>query len=148
MAKNAANPNPGVAAPLFTLTVLPDADGDGIPDAWELQYGLNTTNGLAPNADNDGDGMSNGAEYVAGTDPTNPLSFLKVGLAASPGATVVNFGAISNKTYTVLFSERPAGGTWTKLADVLARATNRTEIVPDPGWTTNRFYRVATPRQP
>ena len=148
VAKNLANPNPGVGSPLFTLTVLPDADGDGIPDAWELQYGMNTTNGLAPNADNDGDGMSNRDEYVAGTDPTNALSFLKVELAATPGTAVVNFGAISNKTYSVLFSQRPAGGTWTKLADVLARATNRVEVVPDPGWTTNRFYRIATPRQP
>jgi Lamin Tail Domain/CotH kinase protein/Immunoglobulin domain/Bacterial TSP3 repeat len=148
VARNAANSNPGVASPLFGLTVLADADGDGIPDAWELQYGLNITNGLAPNVDNDGDGMSNSEEYVAGTDPANALSFLKVGLAATPGTAVVNFGAISNKTYTVLFSERPNGGSWTKLADVLARATNRTEVVPDPSWTTNRFYRVATPRQP
>ena len=148
VARNLANFTPGISSPIFNLTVLPDADGDGIPDAWETQYGMNPTNGLAPNADNDGDGMSNGAEYIAGTDPTNALSFLKVELAAASNAATVKFGAISNKTYTVLFSDALPGGAWTKLADVLARATNRLESVPDPGWTSNRFYRIATPRQP
>ena len=148
VAKNAANPNPGVASPLFSLTVLADTDGDGIPDAWETQYGLNPTNGLAPQLDNDGDGVSNLAEFIAGTDPTDPLSYLKVELAALSQAATVKFGAISNKTYSVLFRDRPANGDWLRLADVVARATNRLELVPDPTWTTNRFYRVATPRQP
>jgi hypothetical protein len=37
---------------------------------------------------------------------------------------------------------------WPRLADIAARATNRTETVVDPAYTTNRFYRLVTPQQP
>jgi len=37
---------------------------------------------------------------------------------------------------------------WRKLADVLARTNNRMETLVDRHWATNRFYRLATPRQP
>jgi hypothetical protein len=30
----------------------------------------------------------------------------------------------------------------------VARPNNRVETFTDPTWTTNRFYRVAVPRQP
>ena len=40
------------------------------------------------------------------------------------------------------------GDAWSGLADVTARPTNRVESLFDPDFTTNRFYRVATPRQP
>jgi hypothetical protein len=39
------------------------------------------------------------------------------------------------------------GQPWLKLADVPASATNRTEVLIDPGGLTNRFYRIATPQQ-
>jgi len=47
-----------------------DADGDGLPDAWELQY----FGGLAQNAagDPDGDGVSNLQEYLLGRNPAKP----------------------------------------------------------------------------
>jgi hypothetical protein len=35
-----------------------------------------------------------------------------------------------------------------KLADVVAHATNRVELITDPAPATNRFYRLVTPRQP
>jgi hypothetical protein len=37
-------------------------------------------------------------------------------------------------------------GGWSKLADVLARATNRTEILLDTSFQSNRFYRVSIPQ--
>jgi len=45
-----------------------DADGDGMPDAWELQYfgNLNQT----ANGDYDRDGVTNLQEFINGTDPT------------------------------------------------------------------------------
>lgn len=52
----------------------PDADGDGLPDAWELEHFGTTTNGAA--ADHDLDGWSAFEEYVADTQPTNDLSRL------------------------------------------------------------------------
>ncbi|VGO21511.1 sulfatase-like hydrolase/transferase [Pontiella sulfatireligans] len=47
----------------------PDADGDGISDAFEEKYGA-----LNPGDDLDGDGVDNFHEYVHGGDPRNPKS--------------------------------------------------------------------------
>jgi hypothetical protein len=149
---NAASfPAQGVAAN-FTLTVVADSDSDGIPDVWSQQF-FGHPNGSAGDLsragdDFDHDGMSNAAEYIAGTDPTNASSFLGVGLAAGPSSAVVSFGAISNRTYTVQFADGGAQFQWFSLADVVARTTNRIEIIPDAAWTPRRFYRVATPRLP
>lgn len=79
-----------------------DADGDGMPDAWEALYaaGKNGHAGLVAGADdgaadNDGDGRSNWEEYVAGTDPLDENSVFslvdievvgrKVTVKAAPG---------------------------------------------------------------
>jgi hypothetical protein len=65
-----------------TVAIAPDTDGDGIPDAqdldndndgmpdaWELAHGLNPFLNDAA-GDLDGDGISNLAEYRTGSDPT------------------------------------------------------------------------------
>ena len=47
--------------------------------SWQIQYFGSTSNPAAdPNADPDGDGMSNLAEFLAGTDPTNSASSLRI----------------------------------------------------------------------
>jgi hypothetical protein len=50
-----------------------DANGNGIPDWWEMKYfgNLNQT----ALGDYDGDGVDNLDEYLEGTNPTNPFSF-------------------------------------------------------------------------
>ena len=49
------------------------------------------------NADSDGDTMSNYDEYVAGTDPTNSSSYLKVQQITDTGPATINFLAASNR---------------------------------------------------
>ena len=49
-----------------------DANGNQIPDFWEAQYGL--VNSVA-GTDTDHDGVSDYAEFIADTDPTNPLDY-------------------------------------------------------------------------
>ncbi len=61
----------GASQPLLPKAEERDTDLDGIPDAWELKYGLN------PNLDDaqgdaDGDGYSNLEEYLHGTNPQDP----------------------------------------------------------------------------
>ena len=49
-----------------------DADGDHLPDYWELHYFGNLN--AAPGEDADGDGFDNFTEFAFGTDPTDPNS--------------------------------------------------------------------------
>ena len=51
-----------------------DADNDGMPDAWELKYGLNPNDPSDAKKDLDGDTFTNLEEFEAKTDPTNPES--------------------------------------------------------------------------
>ena len=48
-----------------------DTDGDGMPDEWEIKYGLNPKDSSDANQDLDGDGLTNLEEFKLGTDPTN-----------------------------------------------------------------------------
>ena len=144
---NAAKLNGNFSTSAF-LYILPDSDGDGLPDEWETRYGLDPNSGGDALEDFDGDGMSNRAEYIAGTNPTNSLSYLKVDAAVLGGGAAVSFGAISNRTYTIQFTDALGSGPWINLGDVPARATNRVETINDASFTTSRYYRIATPQQP
>jgi hypothetical protein len=144
---NAARPS-GITSAQAILSVVTDTDGDGLPDAWETAYGFSTNSPTDRTLDADGDGMLNWEEYVAGTDPTNALSYLKIdSLTAGAGATLT-FWAISNKTYSLEYTDALETGAWSKLADVLARPTDREETLADPDFRTHRCYRLVTPRHP
>ncbi|MFM1770580.1 MAG: hypothetical protein RJA22_3109 [Verrucomicrobiota bacterium] len=138
--RNLANPL-GVVSGFATVTVAADADGDGLPDAWEAQYGLATNSAANAWADADGDGMSAQAEYVAGTDPLDAGSVFRAeGVAVGTNVTV-SFVARPQRTYSVL--------RWTGevMADVAASPTQRVQRVRDPGPPgASGFYRVVTPR--
>lgn len=57
-----------------------DADGDGLPDAWELQYGLDPRSSTGDNGaggDPDEDGQTNMVEYRAGTHPRGVRAFTR-----------------------------------------------------------------------
>jgi hypothetical protein len=53
------------------MALWTDIDSDGMPDGWEVQYGLNPLDPSDAAQDNDGDGLTNLQEYQANTDPTN-----------------------------------------------------------------------------
>ncbi len=145
---NAASPSLTVNA-AWNLAVLPDTDGDGLPDAWETAHGLSATDPADAALDSDGDGKSNLGEYRAGTNPTNAASCLKLeGVTHANGQASVSFNAVSNQTYTVEWCA-DLGGAWTRLTDLVARTNSRVESVTDNTATeAARFYRVLTPRRP
>jgi Bacterial TSP3 repeat len=130
--------------------VLPDTDGDGLPDEWETAHGMNLNDPSDALADSDGDGQSNLAEYQSGTSPTNAASLLKLETVTQAGGqATLTFQAAANQTYTVEWCAQPAGGVWLKLVDVLARSADRLETVTDADAVDSaRFYRVVTPRRP
>ena len=96
--------------------------------------------------------MKNSDEYLAGTDPTNSLSFLRVANIQSTLSTdlrvQIEFNAASNRTYAVLSSETASGGIWSRVGDVVAATTNRMVQVLDirPTNAPPRFYRLVTPK--
>jgi len=79
-----------------------DADADGLPDAWEMDYfgDLTTTDGYG---DQDGDRFNDYGEFHAGTNPTNPASLFRVtGMdAADPTGMVITWDSVSNRVYGV-----------------------------------------------
>ena len=58
--------------------LIEDSDVDQLPDNWEIDMtaGLGTLDG---ETDTDGDGFTDLAEFIAGTHPTNPASYLTIG---------------------------------------------------------------------
>jgi hypothetical protein len=61
-----------------------DSDGDGMPDWWEEQYGLDPNDSRDAYADPDQDGYSNLEEYLNGTDPFEPDALAQVVYAERP----------------------------------------------------------------
>lgn len=51
------------------VMIATDADGDGLPDDWELRNGLNPWDPTDAFGDIDGDGLSNADEFAQGSDP-------------------------------------------------------------------------------
>lgn len=130
-----------------------DTDGDGIPDWWTLLYFGHATGSAADKTraqdDYDGDGMSNLAEYLAGTDPTDPRSDLKINsiTPVSSGITL-HFTVVAGHSYTLQYSAS-LSGPWQRLADVqTASATGSQAATDTTAGQRTRFYRLVTPRLP
>jgi len=61
--------------PEYRGTPYKDSDGDGLPDAWEIKYGLNPHDPSDAVLDSDGDGYSNIEEFINGTNPVRKTDY-------------------------------------------------------------------------
>ena len=122
-----------------------DSDGDGMFDAWELANG--TQAGVPDgNLDLDGDGFTNYEEFLAGTNPLDAESRLRVSLVESIGNNVrFEFIATSNRTFTVQFRNSLTAGNWSLLTNISARPFTRIFSITDSATNGTRFYRLAAP---
>lgn len=143
---------PGFESARACLNVLAsnDRDRDGLPDDYELGYGLDPNNAADAFQDPDGDGMSNLDECIAGTDPRDSASFLRVTGAAKPPGILIRFNALANRTYLVQFADDSTSGPWQTLRGVPAISANSSapravEISDAPPFQGRRFYRLVTP---
>ncbi|HAM73128.1 MAG TPA: hypothetical protein DCM86_15940 [Verrucomicrobiales bacterium] len=135
--------------PPAIVTVLADADRDGMADAWELAHGFDPAKGDDALADADGDGVSNRDESVAGTDPRDPASYLGLSILPLNPGVLLQWNAASNHSYTLLYRTNLLSAPWVKLADVPVKPADRPVSVPDPAGTLDpRFYRLVVPARP
>lgn len=129
------------------LTVIDgDDDGDGMPNAWEDANGLqrNVADG---DGDADMDGVKNRDEYTSGTDPQSAQSYLRVeDIDTDPNGVAIEFNAVSNKTYSIVYQPTADGSNWVRLLDIAPQTTNRTERIIITNPPSPRFFRLITPR--
>ena len=113
----------------ITFNLRPDVDTNqnGLPDAWEMTYGVTD-----PNGDDDGDGVTNLQEYRAGTNPTNSLSWLRiVDINQGQNGYQLVWSAVGGVRYRVLYSDGDAQSSFNGLFTPLARPVTQ-EMDADP----------------
>jgi hypothetical protein len=131
-----------------TDTIAPGALGaNGLPIAWQL---LNFGNSnVDPNADPDGDGMNNRQEYLAGTNPNDASSQLKIiRFALDAGGTAeLTWQSVLTRGYYVEQALDLAPPLWldSGLGLIAPDGTNTSLSFADPN-APIRFYRVCAVR--
>ena len=129
----------GSVTNLGTLLLSPvDLNANGIADAWERRYGLTNCTTVS---DADRDLCSDRAEYLAGTDPTNRLSYLRiVEMIKSPAAGYhVKWTSAAGRSYRVYWSATATQ--WPTGQSIVVGATNAWRDASQPRPPV-RFYRV------
>jgi len=124
---------------------VPDSDGDGLPDTWELGY-FGSIAGVGPDDDPDGDGHANLAELRTGTAPHDPGSVLRLVVLPAPGEAgwSLAFPAVAGRGYQPQYCERFGAGDWLDLGSELRVTADGLVALPDhrAGGPPMRFYRI------
>lgn len=125
--------------------VIPDADGDGLPDAWETTH-FGGSAGQGASDDYDGDGQTNLQEYIAGTGPADASDYFAVGgiQTALGGAGVqISLPGKTGRVYLLDRSTTLEADSWTQIdssgplaEDSVLTFTDATPPAP------RAFYRV------
>lgn len=91
-----------VSSPTSGTTWAEDANFDGLPDDWQVQY-WGADSGQWPSGliDSDGDGASNAQEFLAGTKPTDANDVLQAQLVSTAGGTWLTWNSKPGLVYQV-----------------------------------------------
>jgi hypothetical protein len=129
------------------LLATADSNGDGIPDGWCQRYGLSPLDASVAPGNPDLDPHTTYQEWLADTDPTDSLSYLRITGISNLPPVAVSFLSSSNRQYTLSYSTNLAGdatGTpWTNVAGQMDVPGNGgTQTLADTNAGPTRFYRV------
>jgi hypothetical protein len=126
------------------LLATADSNGDGIPDGWTWNYGLNPADPAVAGGNPDGDAQTTFEEWVADTNPTNAASHFRItGISAGPPVSV-SFASSSNRQYTLLGATNLGGSnTFTAVpGQVNVPGNGGTRSLNDTNLGAQKFYRV------
>ncbi len=129
------------------LEILPrqaDDNFDGLPDSFQRRYfGVFTSPTAAPHADPDEDGMENWAEFLAGTNPTNALSRLRIeGIIRASARSEITWSSDPGRTYQVYHRPAFGDGAWQALGLPLTALERQTTFQDREATNQIRFYRL------
>ena len=143
--------NPAVAnyvSPLADESAV-DLDEDLMPDWWEEHY-TNSTAELTIDGNSDGDPVSDKDEYLHGTDPTDPDSYLKLSVEADPGGQSFRHTTVPGRDYR--FHSSGDLTTWTTdgtpspgTGDEVIRSSGSLGLPADRGFTRIEVLSEAEP---
>lgn len=124
-----------------------DTDADGMPDVWENAHGFNPNDPADATQDADNDGQTNLAEYLAGTDPRNAGSALRItAITRETNDIRVSWTTAGSHNYLLQGGTNLVGGIGSNVSPLIS-------VPPGGSSTTNylqtnganlpaRFYRV------
>jgi hypothetical protein len=124
-----------------------DSNGDGVPDWWYEQYGLNPATPGLGGQNADGDTLTNWEEYLFDTNPTNAASYNLNAITAigdEGGALIIDAPTSTGRLYDVYWSTSLLHGSgWTPYGlDVPGNPTNGALSLPVPNTPAVLYYRT------
>jgi hypothetical protein len=129
----------GSVTNLGTLLISPiDINANGIADAWELHFGLA---GVTSSSNSDTDIFTDKQEYLAGTDPTNSLSYFRIIEVRESSSHEHGFrwNGAGSRSYRIFWSDYLGG--WNQEKSVLTEGVNEWYDSAEPK-PASRFYKV------
>ncbi|QHI70268.1 hypothetical protein [Tichowtungia aerotolerans] len=102
---------------VWMAPVMADKDADGLSDDWEMAY-FGTLDAASGTSDYDHNGICDVTEFIAGTDPTDPLDSpalvsLGRGIVAFEARSAVGDGYENRaRSYSLQYCEDLASGAW------------------------------------
>ena len=121
-----------------------DSNFDGLPDDWQSFYwGNDPAKWPSRDADSDGDGATNLQEFLAGTDPTDPDSVLRVQVVSSAQGYRLTWNSQPGFVYQVRTSTDFRA--WSDLGDARF-APGAVESIPLSSSESGAFYQIVRVR--
>ena len=117
-----------------------DNNFDGLPDDWQTQnWGTNSRDWPSPLADIDGDGARTVDEFLAGTDPRDAASVLRVGIQPTDQGLLVSWQGLPGSVYQLQAASEL--GQWDDVEGPRFAAQSQVSVVLPPAGAA-AYYRV------